>query len=116
MLVDVVRLRRSGLVLRPPELEAPVRGELSVVDGDAGGSLKRPHLVAHLEEHIGASGTPRSVMKPLFDVVLLRLDGASFTLQGFEIESFKDGELGQMRVRHLEQMWRVTPVAPQPPL
>jgi hypothetical protein len=63
-----------------------------------------------LVEHIGASGAPRNLLIPMFDVVLLRVDSESFTLQGIEIAPFKDASLGQMRVRHHEQMWRCTVV------
>lgn len=103
MLFDVVQLRTSGVRRRKIELQPPVRGHL-VIDDDAGtsNSFKRPIRVAHLYQAIGVQQTRQDAMLPLFDAVVIRVEGEVITVTGIELAS-TDG-----RVAEHGQVWRCT--------
>jgi len=99
--VSVVRLRRAGLRLRPHELESATVGELTLRQREQT-SFKRLVSVAELTETYGNS--PRMVIVPLFDPVLVHVDADGFSLVGIELEP-ADG-----RVREHAQVWRCRPM------
>lgn len=103
MLVDVVRLRDQGVRLRKAELPAPVRGHL-VIEDDAStsSSFKRPIRVAHLYQSIGVQLSRQDAMLPIFDAVVIRIEGEVVTVTGTELAS------GGGRVAEHGQVWRCT--------
>ncbi len=109
MLVDVLRLRRAGLRLRQSELEPPLRGHLVLTDDDGrSSSFRRPTRGASLVQFIGARSTPRSVITPLFDVHVLRIEADTITILGTELEA----SMETRRVMEHGQVWRCTLVRP----
>lgn len=109
MLVDVVRLRRAGMRLRPSELEPPVRGMLTVkMDDGRHSSFKRPVLEATLQAPRGVNGQMLDVLLPIFDVRIVAAGGGSMTLQGIELNAVPDD--GTHRIYEHVQLWRCVPV------
>ncbi len=109
MLVEVVQLRRSGLRLRPGELDVPVRGELAILDvGGQHSSLKRATRVARLYDV--SSTDPRfrrEALRPLFDAQVIRVEGPVITIAGMELEASPD----TTRTSEHGQVWRCTVIS-----
>jgi hypothetical protein len=107
MLVDVVRLRRAGLRLRPAELASPVRGLLEFSDDDGRhSSFKRPTRTAHLYERVGVAGVKRGLLVPLCDATVILIEGDTITIVGVELDTRKEMTTEALRVTEFGQVWR----------
>lgn len=106
MLVDVVQLRRAGLKLRDGELKPPERGNLVFEDNDGRQmAYKRPTRTAEVLRYIGSPGTPQTVIQPLHDAQVIKIEGAVITIIGTETHAVD----GRRAAEHVK-IWRCTVV------
>lgn len=101
---DVTRLRRAGLRLRSRELDAPMRGVLTVQDFGTEMSFKRVGRVATLTSSDPMPQARRSMLPALFDPVVLRITDGVVVLSGIELASVEG------RTAEHQQVWRCCPV------
>lgn len=98
MKVTVTLLRRKGMRLRPPELEPPIEGELSMYDWTTANNFGRP--VRCMEVKV-AAGTLMQARAVLFDPELIAVADGHLVFRGIELDTI-DGRLFEH-----EQIWRV---------
>lgn len=97
-------LRKKGLRFRRSEVEAPVEGELQLIDWVTVNALRRPIRALLLQQPYGV-GQVKRTRATLADPELLSWEAGRQSLRGIEIEVV-DG-----RTYEYEQVWRITPVA-----
>lgn len=101
MRVRVTPLRDRGRVMRRSELPTPLEGDLLVEDfpphADRDRWKRRARLVAP-----DAYGTVQpSLLQPIFDVQLMKVDEGAMYLQGVERHSENGGEI----ITEVAQVW-----------
>lgn len=107
MLCDVTNLRLKGVRLKRAELTPPVRGHLSLRE-DNQTSFHRTVTVARLVIPGVGMGMETSVMLPIFDVKIVRIEAGYMTLMGVELATENRGDA--MRIIEHVQIWRCRPV------
>lgn len=98
--------------LKPVDWPSPLEGELTIADhGFTDG--RPPGLEAQLNDDRSWSSGPVSVIKPLFDPVLVCTYKRGFLLRGYEI--WISGETGPgMLIREVRQIWYCVPTRKGP--
>lgn len=107
MLCDVTNLRLRGVRLKRAELGLPVRGFLSMRE-DHETSFHRTVTVARLVIPALGIGMQTSVMIPIFDVKVIRIEAGYMTLMGVELDHEHRGD--SIRIIEHVQIWRCRPV------
>lgn len=101
---DVVLLRRQGQRLRRGELEPATRGLIEIGER-ADTTFRRAVRVAELLNPVTRLQSRQSVLLPLFDPVVLQVDGAGvMSITGIELHAHGG------RVAEHQQVWRCAPV------
>lgn len=98
----VTQLRQNGRRLRRSELKPPIEGELTLQDWPPQKDGGRWRLKAELT---GVYGQTRpSLILPIFDVQVMRIDSHAMFLQGTEIEPQSTSDGGMLITEHV-QVW-----------
>lgn len=101
MRVRVTRLRDRGRVLRRGELPAPVEGDLLVDDFPPHADRDRWKRRARLAAPDAYGTVQPSLLQPIFDVQLMKIDQGAMYLQGMERHS----DDGGATITEVVQVW-----------